>query len=384
MEEKRKKKSLFSASVVLSLAVAFFAVFSLIAYGFNKVSYAAPVTSDKFVFNKWQSPTGTSWFVVGKDNSGILENMFRVPLYFSDAEYKNPIFCIEHMASVDDKVDYEKGNKIEDYGLLYLLNNSYVNEKAIIPNSNKYVEAWATQVAIWVYLYETHPENPQNNITAEQMAAIKGATIFSNDSDLADEDTIDFGYSIFDRHIRPLIETAKKATDLKQMSVSKADGEIVKTSDGKFYQTPVISAIGSPSSDLINYDVTLSGVDGAFLVDEDGKDLALTNIAAGRKFYVRIPVDKVTTEVQNLKIGVTGHFNSLTGHEYNAVGGGLQKVVSVTGTTTDVASGLSLEIVGAPDTGMNAAQTVYFIGLVVLLCGIGIIYANAKPVDAKQ
>ena len=33
---------------------------------------------------------------------------------------------------------------------------------------------------------------------------------------------------------------------------------------------------------------------------------------------------------------------------------------------------------------MNTAQTIYFIGLIVLLCGVGIVYANVKPVEAKQ
>ena len=30
---------------------------------------------------------------------------------------------------------------------------------------------------------------------------------------------------------------------------------------------------------------------------------------------------------------------------------------------------------------MSAAQTIYFIGLIVLLCGVGIVYANAKPIE---
>ena len=36
-----------------------------------------------------------------------------------------------------------------------------------------------------------------------------------------------------------------------------------------------------------------------------------------------------------------------------------------------------------PDTGISAAQTVYFIGLIVLLSGVGIIYANVKPTEQK-
>lgn len=46
--------------------------------------------------------------------------------------------------------------------------------------------------------------------------------------------------------------------------------------------------------------------------------------------------------------------------------------------------GDGFNLVGSPDTGMNAAQTIYFIGLIVLLCGVGIVYANTKPVESKQ
>ena len=32
-----------------------------------------------------------------------------------------------------------------------------------------------------------------------------------------------------------------------------------------------------------------------------------------------------------------------------------------------------------PDTGMGVAQAIYFMGLILLLSGVGIVYANAKP-----
>ena len=61
----------------------------------------------------------------------------------------------------------------------------------------------------------------------------------------------------------------------------------------------------------------------------------------------------------------------------------MQKVVTVTGSVIDVPSSTSVQVVGAPDTGMSTAQTIFFIGLIVLLCGVGIVYANAKPVQDK-
>ena len=108
----------------------------------------------------------------------------------------------------------------------------------------------------------------------------------------------------------------------------------------------------------------------------------MTNLSKGTKFYGRVPADKVTEKSQNLTVQVKGHFNSLDGSIYSS--GANQKVITVTGKTIDKVSGDSIEIVGVPNTGIITAQTVYlFIGLIVLLCGVGIVYANAKPVQDK-
>ena len=130
-------------------------------------------------------------------------------------------------------------------------------------------------------------------------------------------------------------------------------------------------------------DVEVDGFDSsAIVVDEEGKKIDnLTNLSKGTKFYIRVPADKVTEKSQNLTVQVKGHFNSLDGSIYSS--GANQKVITVTGKTIDKVSGDSIEIVGVPNTGMSTAQTVYFIGLIVLLCGVGIVYANAKPVQDK-
>lgn len=378
-QNSKKRKSVVDVSVVLSFVIAIFAVFSLVACGFDQISYAAPVTGDKLTFYKGEID-GNQVFVDGL--SADKAKIFRVPLYYSDAEMKNAIFCIEHAnENTVTGTIYNKGNVISDYGLLYLLNNSFVNDKTIVSGGNKYAEAWVTQVAIWVYLAEVDSSNAANAITAAELDAIKSVTQIRVSAITDDSADINFGTTnLYTAYVRPLVDAAKAANNLKKLTVEKADDNLVKTSDGKFYQTSVITVVGNPSSDMTGYDVSLTGIDGAIAVDEAGKELAATNVPAGTKFFVRIPVDKVTEKAQTLQINVKGHFNTLTGHEYNAVGD-FQKIVSVTGATTDVAGGTSIEVVGAPDTGMTAAQTIYFIGLVVLLCGVGIIYANAKPVE---
>ena len=81
----------------------------------------------------------------------------------------------------------------------------------------------------------------------------------------------------------------------------------------------------------------------------------------------------------------TGTFRGYDGYYYRA--DGAQTVSTV--FTTDVKNDTGLEFTlnytpEVPSTGMNMAQSVYFIGLIVLLCGVGIIYANAKPKSQQQ
>ena len=180
-----------------------------------------------------------------------------------------------------------------------------------------------------------------------------------------------------------MVDAAKTASSNKDLSVKFDGTDISKVDGGKYYQTPIVNVTSSTESSLISYDVEVDGFDSsAIVVDEEGKKIDnLTNLSKGTKFYIRVPADKVTEKSQNLTVQVKGHFNSLDGSIYSS--GANQKVITVTGKTIDKVSGDSIEIVGVPNTGMSTAQTVYFIGLIVLLCGVGIVYANAKPVQDK-
>ena len=93
--------------------------------------------------------------------------------------------------------------------------------------------------------------------------------------------------------------------------------------------------------------------------------------------------EKVTKNVQKVVVSVAGNFTTLEGKYYNAAGD-FQKVVSVKTGEKSISRGTEVEFIGTDDTGMNTVQTIYFIGLIVLLCGVGIVYANAKPVQVKQ
>jgi hypothetical protein len=174
--------------------------------------------------------------------------------------------------------------------------------------------------------------------------------------------------------------TDAKSFQKNTVTANIAEGDAAKTSDDKYYQSTLITVVGSPSHNFENYKVELSGIDGAIIVDENGQELNKDNIAAGTNFYVRIPAEKVTTESQTVKVNVTANFTGNSVSFYKTGDDKLQRMASIF-PGSEIA-GAEFAVVG--NTGMNVAQTIYFVGLIVLLCGVGIVYANAKPVQEKQ
>lgn len=405
-------------SVVLSFVVAIFAIVSLIAVGFNQISFAAPLENDTFKFyqGKYVSgdDAGDPIQIVASDNGSAAN--FVVPVYFADdANITNynavPVFCVEHYTDIQDGATYNKGDLIEDPGLLYILNKSRIlGGTGITPADVTYnadtsvyeadarniIETYATQVAIWVYMYEKYylidnAKYPMHSLAyyghehseaSTNYNIIKAANYLSVSnyprvvSDLALE------RDFYSKYINETVSAAKNFTGVKKLTVSKANNTISKVGDDTYYQSAVMTVSATPSDDLVSFDVSVSGISSAFVVDENGnrKD---TGFAPGSKFYVRVPAKDVTQQVGKVTVTVKGKFdNYLSGSYYTS--DSLQKVVVVTGQQNYETASLSIDFVGSPNTGMSKAQTVFFIGLVVLLCGIGIIYANAKPVEVQS
>ena len=130
---------------------------------------------------------------------------------------------------------------------------------------------------------------------------------------------------------------------------------------------------------MVKFSLEISGVEGAFVVDENGEEIKnLNELPASTKFFVRFPEDKVK-ERADILIKATGEVgNVAVPHKYTLAG--KQSIIKVERGTGPAAGSGILSVVPSPDTGASTSQTIYFIGLIVLLCGVGIIYANSKAV----
>ena len=420
MEQQSSRKRLSKMSkfsVVLSYMVAVFAILSLIAAGFSQISYAAPTeVSETITFYQatkngdliymYPYTADTSTFVVPY----YLGNN---PVYGSSDSIR--IFCLEHNSPIPSNAEntvYSKSEVVNDAGLMYILNKSRVlGGSGIVPqtlidqivNQDAYsgddhalmadiIETYATQASIWVYMHESLSTNARFSLEgagksdAENLEIIKTAE--GIDTTISDLSAIETG-NLYQIAIEPTVNEAKAATNVASITLSRTDKSISKVGDDGFYQTSAITVTGNPNEKFTSFDVEISGIDGAFIVDGKGNtkthfDLSAENANRDEaKFYVRIPVDKVT-DTSSLKgtAKVTGQFSGVGAQVYGS--GTYQRVVQLGGPAEAYASTPIDFVANTPPTGMSKAQTIYFIGLIVLLCGVGIVYANAKPAQSEE
>ena len=401
-DNKNNKKSMFQQafksqlSKKLSAAMVLVSFFSFLLIGVTNVSYAAVTEIPE------DTGLGDS-FTTAATGTDVRGGEFPVTMYSTSTGI--PIFCLERDIEFTVGTTMNKEEQITDQGLLYVMANTFPHYKFKDATGKEFpdeVQTWITQVAIWEYLYETGDE--YNQTGAGQVANIEAVKtvplIYWGDSPDYHEcdvngcrDTMTGATStttFYQQYIAPIVANAKKSDVSANGSItmSIANQEISVTDDEKYYQTALVTVgtTGTNPDNLVDgsLKVTVKNAPkGTILVDEEGKEIKDTTDV--QKFYVRIPVDSVTEEAKVVQLSATGTFRGYDGYYYRA--DGAQTVSTV--FTNDVPSTTGLEIPinytpDVPDTGMTVAQSIYFIGLVVLLCGVGIIYANAKPKERQQ
>lgn len=372
-------------SMTALVVIAFVGIVGLMVFGLNQISFAADLTGQ--LPEKFTSKQGDEnvMRLLGETRSGQ-DGVLPILGFYTDTDI--PIFCIEYNVTYSVGKEYTPGEEISDYGLIYLMSKIYPNVPFKDAAGNELaenVQVWLTQSAIWSYLYETG--DPKNSDFVTWNDKVKDVNRLY-DSSANYVITADAGKSLYEQFgINTLIEKAKTMRNhVMLVSVSKKSENISVTNDNKFYQTDLISVTGSVGSTDITsfegYSVNLSKVpDGTILVDESGNQYSdLENMSPTSKFFVRIPVDKVTDENKTLEISVSGKFKTYGANKY--VSGEYQKVANVKLLNKNVNHPLTIQLdytPEVPNTGMGVAQTIYFMGLILLLSGVGIVYANAKP-----
>jgi hypothetical protein len=221
---------------------------------------------------------------------------------------------------------------------------------------------------------------------SENISTIKDVTTVRY-ADNSETNSVAEGY--YAKYIKDLVANAQTNKTEPSLTLSVPDNSKVPdsittttSSDKKNYQTSLITITGAPSDNFVGYSLEIkSGPDGMKVYAEDGTQITdLANISPSTKFYLVVPISNVNDNNKLVKISVTGKFNKYTGYYYKATGA--QTTATVDVATPQVNNEINMTF--APDTASSVPTSIYFIGLIILLCGVGIIYANVKPKEQQQ
>ena len=381
-------KNLFNdkGSMFALVVVAFVGIVGLMVFGLGQISFAADLTGQ--LPEKFTSKQGDEnvMRLLGETKTGEA-GVLPILGFYTDGDI--PIFCIEYNVTYSVGKEYSRSDEINDYGLIYLMSQIYPNVPFKDAAGNELaenVQVWLTQSAIWSYLYEVGDQ--QNTEFVRWNEKVKNVDKLYKDAN-SYIIRADAGKTLYEQFgINTLINNAKqiKSQPLTALTVNKKSENISITKDNKYYQSDLISVVGTTTSPIISsyegYSVNLSKVpEGTILVDESGNVYEdITKMSPTSKFFVRVPMDKVKNDNKNLEISINGNFKMYGANKY--VSGEYQKVANVKLINKQINKPLNIQLdytPDVPDTGMGVAQTIYFMGLILLLSGVGIVYANAKP-----
>lgn len=320
----------------------------------------------------------------GDSTSRIIRSVGKV-----GEEEKYILYCSDFTNHNISNATLTKDTKM-DYGIAYILMNSYPTKTLIsgatatesapqlganCANANEMANIWITQSAIWGYQGVLSSDKLISNaLKYDPTGQVNGFcdTWSYNNTTLT-------GSTLWNGYVSGLISSAKAVKDPAESTLSVTGGDgWTKTDDG--YKSSLISIAPSNSEAKFSaYTLTLEGApDGVKVYTEAGEDITskLDNITAGTKVYVFVPSEQAKKGPKfTLKASTTITYNAA--YKYVDKTTNYQPSVLVGPETKNINGAISLNVI--PDTASSISNSIYFVGVLILLCGAGIIYANVKP-----
>ena len=424
--KKNKKPKILNVTIGLSFAVAFVAILSIVLISMSGSSYS--LTAVEFPEKITTVESGYQYVGFG---SGVVENDLTQPAKWT---YRNPymqgtagsktydLLCLESEKGYDLDILYTNQKKlVDDPGFVYL--SAKLQNDTTLNSAPQAAKAWIKQQATWLYYGIVNNSDTTNNSATYRASGakndLKGVTcVVGFDAGMTAKTTVakcctatptDTGTDgkncaydadgIFAKyHVDEWIEDAvsyhSTGWPALTVSVTKENSDFKLTNDKKYYtSSPIAVSISADDSHglteaLDDYKFSLSSdapkgtkimawdEDANKLVDVTGKETL--SYSKYKTLRVYVP-SNAETGTYNFGLAVTGTIQQYTGYYYKASGhDDLQQLttVDVVNKTSTGEAQFSVQIV--PDTATNLSKTIYIIGLIVLISGLGILYVNVK------
>ena len=431
--KKNKKPKILNVTIGLSFAVALVAIVSIVLVSMSGSSYS--LNAVEFPDNITTEESGYYYVGFGSDvQESYLTDYTKWTLANPYMQGKNgskqyDLLCLDSEKDYNAKnINYTNSKSlVDDPGFVYLSAKLQNDSKLNGSSTPQAAKAWIKQQATWLYLGQVNPSDSSNSDVytksdslndlkavkcivgyepkevagettrvAKTTAALccKADTTVAGTDCAYDADGIFAEYGI-DQWIETAISYHKTGWPALTVSATKENDDFKLTNDKKYYTSSPIAVNISNEDDyglteaLDEYTFSLSSdaPKGTKVMawDENGNKLVdVTNedkLSYSKYKTLRIYVpSSVETGNYNFSLAVTGTIQQYTGYYYNPPTGqnNLQRLttVDVVNKTSTGEAQFSVQIV--PDTATNLSKTIYIIGLIVLISGLGILYVNVK------
>lgn len=345
-------------------------------------SYIVDSAPDKFTTNA-VGRTYSNGQLINTENDAHLANVAISAKGQNIIDYhttdKKKVFCIDRKISYISSREYTKTSETVDYPVVYIIANSEAYYKeldvgGVDSNNQKIEQSWLTQAAIWRYQNYDHFDSLviNENIADHKLIIEEGAQI---------DNVTYYTYSNRAKELWEgagnLAKAAKQATDPSSITnlAFSYDGKNELDKDSKTVKTSIISL---QTNGVSSYSVNLSSAPaGTKMYSQDGNEITDLNNVTATKFYLVMPIDNVDNYTYdfNITAKATG-YSYYKGYKYTSEGN--QPLVLVTKESKDLDAEINIKGSNLEDTGLSVANSIYLVGFLILIAGIGVVYLNAK------
>ena len=394
-QQKNKRLNSLNVSLGLSFAVAFIAIASILFVSLSGTSYAM---DEEDVAGTITTKAITGWVSPSNSPSGH----YVTPIFMAESGGKTfPVFCLESKNAFNGGKELDTREKITDNGLIYL--TTELNDLSVTgDDSDGHIKRWLTQSAIWAYLALTGDEGSAEADDAETYYNTVKATeqvcvaTESTDTNCAGKTLIPAtaGTKLYTKYgveaiISKALEFHGAKSEILSMNVNKTGDTFTLTDNDKSYKSSKLTVSVNGKQNELNrlddFSLELKGApEGSYIQGVNASNQVKTikatdalKLSDYKEFYVIVPVAKVTEATKNFTVQVDSNFIIKGGYYYKHQGE--QTVTTLEDGPYSNSNGVELKINYKPDTpntAMNASRSIYLIGLIVLLSGLGILYVN--------
>ena len=322
------------------------------------------------------------------------------PFYAEDSTGTYQLYCSDrNNGNFTGTYTLNKDKRL-DYGLAYFLtkqdkyissaytrkfaNSQYINgDDSANAVATTLMNTWITQMGIWGYQGTISSDELTDGLLAYKQAG-DNSSEYEEYSDAAFTSGF-YAKATGDKYVDSEIKAAQELNSNSPYDATMSIGvngdwsKIQGTSDVKSGLIYVSISSGSTGT----YSLTLDNApEGTKVYTEDGNEVTdLKSIPVSSKIYLVVPKsDK--KEDYKFSVNASSTLTYDAAYQYVDKTTGHQPSILVGPESKDLSA--SIEMTLAPDTALSVSNSIYFLGFLILISGVFVIYANVKTKEVSE